>query len=206
MYRKPRHDISKSTCPPWYLCCRNGHDNNKINSHFLPTPTLALFIYTICPHLIPVRDLCLISVGKLCEDGFAVNFYTRNVFLRKVKQVPIGYRYATTGLNLIYFDNPQPFPPVANHSALALSTPSPSPSNIYADSVNEMTTKNDLVLYLHRSEWIPVPSTLIKAIYACVYAIWPGLTASLVRKHLPKTIYTSKGHLHQEQKNLLSKQ
>ena len=118
-----------------------------------------------------MKDLCLIYVGKLCEDGFAVNFYKRNVFLRKLKHVLIGYRYATMGLNLIYFDNPQLFPSVANNSALALSTPLPSPSNIYAYSVNEMTTKNDLVLYLHRAEWIPVPSTLIKAIYACVYAI-----------------------------------
>ena len=206
MCRKPRHDISKSTCPTWYLCRKNGRNNDKINSYFLPTPTPALFIYTTCPHLPAMKDLCLISVVQLCEDGFAVNFYTRNYSLRKVKHVLIGYRYATTGLNLIYFDNPQPFPSVANHSALALSTPSPSPSNIYAYSVNKMTTKNDLVLYLHQAEWRPVPSTLIKAIYACFYAIWLGLTAALALKHLPKTIYTSKGHLRQEQKNLLSKQ
>ena len=133
-------------------------------------------------------------------------FYTSNYLLQKVKHVLIGYRYATTSLNLIYFDNPQPFPSVANHSALALSTPSPSPSNIYAYSVNKMTTKNDLVLYLHQAEWRPVPSTLIKAIYACFYAIWIGLTSALALKHIPKTIYTSKGHLRQEQKNLLSKQ
>ena len=65
----------------------------------------------------------------------------KECFLQKLKRVLIGYRYATTGPNLIYFDSPQPFPSVANHSALALSTPSPSPSNIYAYSVNKMTTK-----------------------------------------------------------------
>ena len=96
----------------------------------------------------------------------------KECFLQKLKHVLIGYRYAITGPNLIYFDNPQNFPFVANHSALALSTPSPSPSNIYAYSVNKMTTKNDLVLYLHQAEWRPVPSTLIKAIYACFYGIW----------------------------------
>ena len=150
-----------------------------------------------------MKDFCLISVGQLCEDGFAVNFYTKDVFLRKVKHVLIGYRYATTGLNLIDFDHPQPPPSVANQSALALSTPSPSPSNIYSYPMNEMITKRDLVLYLHQAEWRPVPSTLIKAIYACFYAIWPGLTAALVRKHLPKIIYASKGYISQEQNNLL---
>ena len=153
------------------MCHKNGCNNDKTNSYFLPTPTPDLFIYKICPHLPAMKDLCLISIGKLCEDGFAVKFYTRNVFLRKVKHVPIGYRYATTGLNLIYFHNPQPLPSVADHSSLALSTPSPSPSSIYAYSVNEITTKRELVLYLHQAECRPVPSTLIKAMYACFYAI-----------------------------------
>jgi hypothetical protein len=49
-----------------------------------------------------------------------------------------------------------------------------------------------------------VPSTWIQAIEKGHFATWPGLTASLVRKHLPKSIATVKGHLNQQRKNLRS--
>ena len=157
LYQKTRRDISKSTCPIWYLCRTTGRNNDKINSHCLSIPSPDLFIYTMCPHLPAMKYLCLIYIGQLCEDVFAVKFYTGNIFLRKVKHVPIGYRYATTGLNLIDFDHPQPPPSVANQSALALSTPSPTPSNTCALSVYEIKTKRRLLSYLHRGAWISAP-------------------------------------------------
>ena len=145
-----------------------------------------------------MKDCWLFYVVQLCEDSFAVKFDTKNIFLQKKKCVLIGYRDTNTGLYLIYFDHPQLLPYVTNHSNLYLSTPSPSLSNICAYSVHEMTTKMDLVLYLHQAACIPVPSTWIQAIDASFYATWPGLTEALVRKHLPKTIYTAKLHLRQE--------
>ena len=49
-----------------------------------------------------------------------------------------------------------------------------------------------------------MPSTWIKAIDNGHFATWPGLTADLVRKHLPKSTATIKGHLNQQRKNLRS--
>ena len=66
-----------------------------------------------------MKDLCLIYFGQLCEDNFAVNFGSKNIFLQKGKHIVIGYRDATTGLYLVYFDNPKPPPCVANNYNLA---------------------------------------------------------------------------------------
>jgi hypothetical protein len=49
-----------------------------------------------------------------------------------------------------------------------------------------------------------VPSTWITAINNGHFATWPGLTADLVRKHLPRSTATVKGHLNQQRKNLQS--
>jgi hypothetical protein len=67
-----------------------------------------------------------------------------------------------------------------------------------------MTTKRDLIIYLHRAAFSPVVSTWTKAIDAGFFTTWPGLTSDLVRKHLPKSLATAKGHLKQSPKNLRS--
>ena len=48
------------------------------------------------------------------------------------------------------------------------------------------------------------PSTLIRAINKNYLDSWPGLTSSLISKHLIKSTASAKGHLDQEQKNLQS--
>ena len=45
---------------------------------------------------------------------------------------------------------------------------------------------------------------LIHTIKNIHFTTWPGLTESLIRKHLPKAIATSKGHLRGQQKNIKS--
>ena len=49
-------------------------------------------------------------------------------------------------------------------------------------------------------------STFIRAIKNNNYISWPGLTADLISKHLPKSLATAKGHLNQERQNLQSTQ
>ena len=44
-------------------------------------------------------------------------------------------------------------------------------------------------------------STWIQAIEKGFYATWPGLTVQAVRRHLPKSIITTTGHLDQQRKN-----
>jgi hypothetical protein len=60
------------------------------------------------------------------------------------------------------------------------------------------------VQFLHAACGSPVPSAWITAINNGHFATWPGLTADLVRKHLPKSTATVKGHLNQQRKNLRS--
>ena len=80
--------------------------------------------------------------------------------------------------------------------------------NISSPSLNMIlqkdTTKKDLITFLHGAMCSPVPSTWIKAISNHHFTTWPGLTTSLVRKHLKPSVATAKGHLNQERKNLQS--
>jgi hypothetical protein len=75
-----------------------------------------------------------------------------------------------------------------------------------ANSVYELTKQRDIVRYLHQAACNPVPSTWIPAIDAGFFATWPGLTTTLVRKHLPKSLATLQGHLRQEQQGKRSTQ
>eukprot|EP00957_Ditylum_brightwellii_P049819 3777019-Ditylum_brightwellii.AAC.1 len=58
--------------------------------------------------------------------------------------------------------------------------------------------------FLHAAAGSPITSTWIDAISKGYYIMWPGLTADNVRKHLPKSIATSQGHLEQKRKNIAS--
>ena len=93
---------------------------------------------------------------------------------------------------LYYIDLPEP-PPVA-----------PQALHPFACSAYEMSTKEDLVQYLHRCVFSPVVHTWTKAIDAGYFATWSGLTSELVRKHLPKLLATAKGHLKHDRKNIRS--
>ena len=75
----------------------------------------------------------------------------------------------------------------------------PQSNNVY-----HMRTKTDLVTYPHLALWSPVLDTLVKAIKAGYLTTFPGLTAQAVRKHLPKSIPTHKGHMRKARKNVRS--
>jgi hypothetical protein len=62
----------------------------------------------------------------------------------------------------------------------------------------------ELIQYLHAAAFSPVPSTCIAAIQRGFFQSWPGLTATAVQKHLPKSEATTKGHMDQTRKNLRS--
>ena len=57
-----------------------------------------------------------------------------------------------------------------------------------------MAMKPDLARYYHRAVFWPVPSTFITAINNGNFCTWPGLTAELIAKHLPKSLATAKDH------------
>ena len=74
----------------------------------------------------------------------------------------------------------------------------------YAHSAYNISTKSDLVRYLHHAAFSPVLSTWTKAIDAGYHTTWTGLTLYLVHKHLPKALATAQGHLCQQQRNFRS--
>ena len=80
----------------------------------------------------------------------------------------------------------------------------PATHPLQANNVYELTKKRVIVVYLHKAAFSPVPSTWIQAIEIGFFTSWPGLTADLVRKHLPKSGATVKGHQRQIGQNLRS--
>ena len=67
-------------------------------------------------------------------------------------------------------------------------------TNYVANNAFAMSTKPDLAMYYHWADFSPVPSTFISAINKGNFSTWPGLTAELISKHLPKSLATGKDH------------
>ena len=65
-----------------------------------------------------------------------------------------------------------------------------------------MAKKPDLAIYFHHSAFCPVPSTFIMEINKEKFSTWPGLTAELIAKHLPKILAAAKGHAKLARKTL----
>ena len=144
-------------------------------------------------HILPgLANSSLLSIGQLCDHGCQATFTADAVSItRHNDEVLRGNRNLHTGLWDI--DLPPTIPP------------SHSPSAVHAmHNVSEHSTQRDLVTFLHAACFSPVPSTWIDAIHAGHFTTWPGLTADLVRKHLPKSPATIKGHLNQQRKNIRS--
>ena len=58
--------------------------------------------------------------------------------------------------------------------------------------LRKQTTKNELATYLHACCLFPVLSTFVSAIKKGHFSTWPGLTDSLINKHLKKSIHRQK--------------
>ena len=83
-------------------------------------------------------------------------------------------------------------------------TASRRPANALNVIIHKNKTKSDLAKYHHGSCGWPVSSTFIKAIENNHFTTWPGLDPQLIKKHLPPSIATNKGHMHQERQGLQS--
>ena len=71
------------------------------------------------------------------------------------------------------------------------------PDNLFASNIYKYKSKQNIVIYLYQACWSPAKRTWISAIKRNYFTIWPGLTASLIEKYLPKSESTEKGHLRQ---------
>ena len=141
----------------------------------------------------------LISLGQLCDDDCVALFTKYDVKVYKEgKVIIIGKRNTTNGLWNV---------PLAPKESARPATPEPPHGkrrHTANSALRDIKTKQDLSGYHHASNFSPTPSTFLRAIRNNHYHSWPGLTVSLVTKHLEKSLATSKGHLRMQQKNVQS--
>jgi hypothetical protein len=126
----------------------------------------------------------LISLAQLCDDDCIALFTKFDVKILKNDQVIIVGKRLENGL-----------------WSLPIESKLDSQANgiLRTDKV-----KCELAEYLHGTLGGPVPSTLLRAIRQGQLTTFPGLTTSLISKHLSKKITTSLGHQDQESKNIRS--
>ena len=203
--------IADSGCTNHYICryspctklqpCINGIKVKQLDvvimksSHaaLLDAPSLPLTVRKV--HIFPsMQKKALLSLGKFCDNNYTFvlkknainnNHKDRNSFYLQ------GHRYTTSGMWTVGI------------SSQGLRNPS---EDIHAQANNVYKLKRDkyIITYFHKAYFSPVPSTWIDAINAVLFATWPGITAELVSKHLDKSPATTKVHLQQIRKNILS--
>jgi hypothetical protein len=186
-----------------FVMLPNGDRIQSTHTALLPLPQLPLAARHA--HIfLALRNRALLSIGQFCDIGFEAIFTANHVTLRRNGIGELcGDHDHNSGLWNIRLSNP-PMP-----TPLSSAFPATAPTHTmlvceHANNVHEMRNQSDLVAYLHRACFSPTKSTWLKAINAGYFATWPGLTAELVSKHLPKSIATAKGHLRQERQNLQS--
>ena len=128
-------------------------------------------------HIFPqMRNKALLSLGQFCDNKYDVELTasTINIIHHHDASMSLsGSRDHSNGMWTINI-SPQVLP--------QKPTPTPVVNNVY-----KLNKKRDIVTYLHKAAFIPVPSTWIDAINAGFFTTWPGLTADLVKKHLQRS-------------------
>ena len=178
----------------------NGY--TMLSSHTALLPFPQLYLAARQGHIFPL--LCkkaLLSIGQICVDGFSVVFDQHHVMAFKANHLSLSGNFNPNNC-LYYIDLPPSLSPPITRT-VAPSLPPPASTHIEAHISYEITTQADLVQFLHRAAFSPVTSTWNQSIDAGYFNTWPGLPA-LVRKYLPKSLSAAKGHMQQDQQNILS--
>ena len=103
----------------------------------------------------------------------------------------------------------QPSPNTPSRSTITINPYSPDrvSQTAFGASLSTTTKPNttpthslqqQLVQWLHAAAFSPSPSTFLNAIQHNFFATWPGLTPDIVRRYLPPSDATVKGHLNQQ--------
>ena len=145
----------------------------------------------------------LISISKLCDDDCVALFSKYDVkIIKDGRVIIVGPREKSSGLWTIPFA-----PKLQDDVQLPPVIPKPITKPILSKATSAIRcaqTQTDLAGFLHAAAFSPVPSTFLRAIKRGHFVTWPGLTTELVRKKLPKSMYTTFGHLRGQQQNIQS--
>jgi hypothetical protein len=145
-------------------------------------------------HILPgLASHALISVGVLCDHGCTVTFEKdKCCIFFKGREILRGPRNPKSRLWEI--------PLSKNGTTVQLQ-----PSNQHAaNAMHHTSNKVDLMKFLHQSCFSPVPSTWIRAVDNNQFTTWPGLSAKNIRKYLPPSPASLKGHMDRTRKNARS--
>jgi hypothetical protein len=172
------------------LTVRVPNDANMESTHTASLDTPELNKAASIAHIFPgMANHSLLSVGKLCNEGYSVTFRIDAVTIYNSQDVQIlkGARDLDTGLWSInlrkeYQQHPHE---VAN--------------NIY-----KLCNTGALVHYLHKAMFIPTKSALLQTVRNGHLITWPGLTEQAINKHLKLTPATAMGHTNQRRQNIRS--
>jgi hypothetical protein len=131
----------------------------------------------------------LLSVGKLCDEGYIVTFQQDTVTICNSESSKLlsGPREVTTGIWRINLkqNNKHISDPIAN--------------NVY-----QLRNTGALVHYLHKALFSPTKSAMLQAVKDGHLITWPGLTEDDINKHLKLTPATAMGHMNQRRQNIQS--
>jgi hypothetical protein len=140
-------------------------------------------------HLVPeLQSHSLLSIGKFCDAGCIVEldkFELRIIYDDEI--ILTGHRDDSSKLWLI--NNPPP--------SQRIKAPTIESANAALGSA----TPQDLVAFGHAALFSPALSTLEQALNQDFIDGFPGLTATSLRKHPPRSIPMAMGHLDQSRKN-----
>jgi len=155
----------------------------------LPETTNVLPSSARTAHVLPnLKVNPLLSIGQLTDHGCSAHFYQRHAVIKHNGRTILRGTRTPPGLWTII---PQPHDPRPRLNA----------ASTYNQPVSRLS---DHLAFLHAACFSPTPSTWITAVKNKQFTTWPALTATNIRKHLPKSEATAKGHLDQLRKNVQS--
>jgi hypothetical protein len=144
-------------------------------------------------HILPVlAEHSLLSMGKICDSGCTVTFTATKVAVKNsATKILTGQRDKESGLWRAPLENSISLQGAPEH---------------YAQNVYEQKSIQDTITYLYACCFSPVKDTWLKAIQNGHFARWPSVNVENVRKYLPRSYATVKGHMNQIRQNIWSTQ
>ena len=171
--------------------CANNTNMQSVATVELGIPTLPAQLKTATVFREMTKPL--FSIPVVCDDGMEVTFRKNNMIVtNKDHQVILtGTRDTKAPLWLIPIGKP-----TASHMQQLREQRNTTTAAAQANSAYHQNTIPKLTAYIHDCVGSIPPTTWIKAIDNDWFSTWPGLTATAIRKHLPKSPMTVMGHMH----------
>ena len=171
----------------------NGKSMISSASATLPIPQLPK--EALSGYIIPGLNKSLISVTKLCAAGCNVLFSDDEcIVMFNGNELWQGKKHDKNGLWYV------PLLPDTSPTNYILQRE----DRYFAGGIHQSTTMEETLKFLHQCLFSPTVDTLCKAIDNGQLIGFPHITSKLVRKYLPESTATAKGHLNRTQKGLQS--